>query len=565
MKMRILVKQTTRMGDVLQTSPLIRSLRAKYPDAHITYMVRRMGRIIAEHNPDVDEVFIYDEDQMFLDLRAQDSDRLLRAYETAESLIQRIRDGRYDVAYNCTHSISSAMLLKLADIPNVVGAHLSDDWQFVLRGQWVNYFFTSVFHREYNDLNLCDILGRFAQEAPPSRQLVLDVTDEDRAFVTDMLGRRRIGPDDFVVCFQLGASEDNKRWSEAHFAALGRMLSESRDAKIILVGVQEEEKFGKVFEEHAPGLATHLFGQTSVSQLAALLEHANLLVTNDTGTMHIAAAVGCPIVLVSVGYVHFRETGPYGEGHYAIERRREYVGRADDVPGGLEERTLILPRQVLWVADRLLSEDSAGPLGQSAVADDLAEVDVYVTRFSPDGCLQWYPVLRRPMTERDFLRIAYRAMWLDYLGENRDTVKEQENLRALLGFYDALEDTDVPVMASLLHKKFEGLAELARRGIQETEALIGCLETGRIAKAQTAVHTLVALDEEMRVFGELHSQCRPLVLISRFERDNLEGADPRLLAQTTLQIYRDCHDRAVLTSSKISLLQELWHDISGRR
>ena len=77
--MRILVDQTTRMGDVLQTSPLIRAIKEKHPDAHITLLVRKMGKIIAERHPDVDDVLIYDEDAMFLHLRAQDSDRLLQA------------------------------------------------------------------------------------------------------------------------------------------------------------------------------------------------------------------------------------------------------------------------------------------------------------------------------------------------------------------------------------------------------------------------------------------------------------------------------------------------------
>ncbi len=60
--MRILVMQTTRMGDVLQTTPLVRALRCKYPDAHIAYMVRNMGKAIAQRNPDVNEVLVHEED-----------------------------------------------------------------------------------------------------------------------------------------------------------------------------------------------------------------------------------------------------------------------------------------------------------------------------------------------------------------------------------------------------------------------------------------------------------------------------------------------------------------------
>jgi len=546
--MRILVMQTTRMGDVLQTSPLVRGLKQMHPGAHVTMMVRRMGRTMAERNPDVDDVFVYDEDSMFLDLRAQDSDRLLRAYRKAEEYIQQIRDGRFDVAYNCTHSIASAMLLKLAGVPEVVGAHLSDDWQYVLRGPWTNYFFTSVFHRAYNDLNLCDITRRFVPDAPPAAELVFEVREEDRAFARELLEEHGVGPDDTVVCFQLGASESNKRWSEAHFAGLARLLSEQRGARIVLLGVDEEAAFGEAFEEHAPGLAVHLFGKTSIPQVAALLERASLLVTNDTGTMHVATAVGCPIVLVSVGYVHFRETGPYGAGHYAVEWRRSSLGRPDGVPGGLDERSLIRPEQVLRVVDMALAGGAAPVIDEDSL---LATVDVFQSQFAPDGCLQWGPVLRRPLTQRDLLRIAYRAMWLDYLGVQRDSEVERESLEGALGRYRMPEVESVSAWCEQLGTVFSELAALAQRGIEETERLLGFLpESAR--KAQQSVQELIRLDEEMRLFGELHAPCRPLVLISKFERDNLEGADPLVLAQTTLQIYRDCHDRAELLCTKLA-------------
>ena len=110
--MRILVAQMTRMGDMLQNSPLTRALRLRYPNAHITAMVRPMARGIAERNPDIDEIIVYEEDAMFLDLRSRDSERLLRAYRTAEALVNDLNARKFDVIYNCTHSIASAMLMK---------------------------------------------------------------------------------------------------------------------------------------------------------------------------------------------------------------------------------------------------------------------------------------------------------------------------------------------------------------------------------------------------------------------------------------------------------------------
>lgn len=559
--MRILVMQTTRMGDVLQTTPLIRALRRKYPGAHIAYMVRNMGKAVASRNPDVNEVLVHEEDGMYLDMRSDDSDRFLRAYRTAEDQIARLREGRYDVAYNCTHSIASSMLLKLAHIPKVVGAHLSDDWQYVLRGRWVNYFYTSVFHREYNDLNLCDISQRFLDGAEPQRRLVLETNEEDETFAGKLLRRHGIAPSDFVVCMQLGASEDSKRWAEARFAGLARLLADRYNARIVLVGVREEAPLGQAFEQHAPGIAVHLYGETSIPQLAAVLKRARLLVTNDTGTMHIAAAVDCKVLLVSVGFVHFRETGPYGEGHCAIEWRRARIGRADNVPGGLDERDLIQPEQAMRAVEYLLKLDTDGPIRQMDESPEMTPVDLFTTRFASDGCLAWYPVLRRPITERDLLRIAYRAMWIQHLsGLSQPLISNpQSSAASHLWYYDPPDPNLLTARGPELVSHFEKLATIARRGIAWTEELLVCLrQTRGMKRARQIASELARLDEEMRVFSEVHPCCKPLALIARYERDNLEGSDPLNLAETTLGIYKDCEARASLVREKLlALLREI--------
>ncbi len=565
--MRILVMQTTRMGDVLQTTPLVRALRCKYPDAHIAYMVRNMGKAIAQRNPDVNEVLVHEEDEMYLDMRSDDSDRFLRAYRTAEAQIARLRDGRYDIAFNCTHSIASSMLLKLAGIPKVVGAHLSDDWQYVLRGRWINYFYTSVFHREYNDLNLCDISQRFLEDVDPQRRLVFETNEEDEAFADDLLRRHGIAPSDFIVCLQLGASEDSKRWAEIRFAELARLLAGKYKAKILLVGVREEAHLGQVFEQHAPGIATHLYGETTIPQLAAILKRARLLITNDTGTMHIAAAMDCKVLLVSVGFVHFRETGPYGEGHCAIEWRRAHIGRADNVPVGMDERALIQPEQVMRAVEYLLENDGDGPIRQMDESPEMVPVDLYTTRFASDGCLAWYPVLRRPITDRDLLRIAYRAMWLQHLSGLAQTSPSDlpsPATRHLL-YYNPPDPDLVNVRGPELASRFEKLATLARRGIEWTEELLVCLKQTRGVKhARQIAAELARLDEEIRVFSEVHPCCKPLALIARYERDNLEGSDPLNLAETTLGIYKDCETRALLMREKLlALLKAIGHCQSG--
>ncbi|GMV90370.1 MAG: hypothetical protein AMXMBFR82_01480 [Candidatus Hydrogenedentota bacterium] len=554
---RVLVTQMTRMGDVLQTSPLIRSLKELHPNAYIAVMVRQMGRAIAECNPDIDEVIVYEEDDMFLDLKSEDSDRFLRAYQCADSHVRSLREGRFDVVYNCTHSLSSAILLKLAGIPRVIGAHLSDDFRYVFRGRGPNCFLTNIMNRDLNELNLCDMFRYFVDDPPPSPGLVLSVTDSDRDAARRLLAGEGISDSDFLVCFQLGASDKDKRWPEAQFAALAQSLQESRNAKVVLLGVATEGYLGETFEKHAPGLATHLFGKTDIPQLAAVLERAAVLVTNDTGTMHIAAAVDCPIVLTSVGYVHFRETGPYGEGHYAIERRRSHLGRSDirhddSNAGGMTAA------QVLRVVDLAIAQRDSGQASTISDDSELANMDIYRSAFAPDGCLHWYPVIQRTIAVQDLIRLAYRTMWVEYLSGNADKRAEDAFLIDVLACYTSGHSHECAMATREAVKSLERLAELSQQGARVTEKLLDILSKGKSMKlAQQVVADLMRLDEDIRLFGEVNSACKPLVAIARFERDNLEGADPIVLAKTTLEIYRGMFARARLTGRKLARILEL--------
>lgn len=555
---RILVAQMTRMGDVLQTSPLVRALKQRYPDAHVTAMVRRMGKGIAECNPDIDDIIVYDEDETYLDLRSEDADRLLKAYDDADAYVQRLKEGRFDIAYNCTHSLCSAMLFKLAGIPEVVGAHLSKDWRYVWRGRGPNYFITSVLHREANDLNICDSFRFFMDDPPAAHGLVMEIDDRARAQANAILSQHGIADRDFLVCFQLGASDRDKRWEEDRFAHLAKLLVARHNARVALLGVESEAPLGTSFERYAPGVAAHLFGKTSIPQLAAILERTRVLVTNDTGTMHIAAAVRCPIVLLSVGYVHFRETGPYGCGHCAIEVRRDDAGRSDMRGRDAAGERGILAEHALRAVDLVLTRDGGVPTLDDD--EELAAVELHWSDFAADGCLQWYPIIRRAASEADVVRMAHRPMWLEYFrgghasdANDCDGKREAESVQTIARRYAPMTE---PAFWESARESLEGLARLADRGCATTADLLTALKSqSSMRRAHGLVRNLMALDEDIRVYAELNRACKPLVAIARFERDNLEGAEPLALAQTTLRIYEDLSERARAMIQKLALVK----------
>ena len=533
---RILVLQLTRLGDVLQTTPLLSTLRQRHPHARITLVVRPMGKPAAERIPCVDELIVYDEDSLFGDLRAGDSDRMLAAFNKIDAFVQRLRAGRHDAAYNCTHSIASAMLLRLAQIPRVIGAHMSDDWQFLVRRAWPNYFFTSALHRAHNDLNLCDLNARFVDDVVPARTLTFAVNDADRAAASRLLAAHGIDPAQRPIAVQLGASDVYKRWPPEKFAAAVLPLVAETAAPVVLLGVDAEASLGAAFEAVAPRVATHLYGKTTVPLAAAILERSQLLLTNDTGTQHLAAAVRCPVVLVSVGYVHFRETGPYAAGNVAVEGIQH---------GHLGDDGAIQPEHVAAAASYVLH----GELPMASASWD--NVGMYASTFAPDGCLAWYPLIRRTATSADIVRQAYRMMWLHELDAAWTAERERAAFNAWRGHFHGSDHAHIQET----QREAMELAGIAGRGMALVPRLLDAIDSRNIAAASAITAGLSGIDREIRIFGAMHEVLRPITAIAGYERDNLENAPAVVLAQESLARYKRVHARAQRLSVKLDLLR----------
>ena len=540
--MRILVSQITRMGDVIQTSPLVQAVRARHPDAHIAMLVRPMGRIPAERTAGVDEVIVYEENPMYHAMSKGDSDQYLRAYREAEKFVRILQAGQFDKVYNCSHSLASGMLKRAAGLKNVLGVDHTEDWRFVLRGPWATFFFATVHVREYTPFNLCDTNRHLDQPADDPMPLSFVVTDEDRAAARGILEDNGIAPGEEYVCMQIGASDDNKRWSEARFAALAHAIQQKHGYRIVLVGVESEAVYGQQFEQIAPGLAVHLFGKTSLTELAAVVEGAEALVTNDTGTMHVAAAVGCPVTLVSVGYVYFRETGPYRAGCVAVEKRMNEMVRDGWSTALTPEENQPLPQHVEKAFELTLALKNGDASAMIQPSPMWKDVYLHVSDRAPDGCIEWYPLISRPPSEVDIMRVAYRAMWLELLdgkpnpGEEASRAEQMRHWPPDAARIRGIVDTNKPLFAELKQRADEGIAT--------TQQLLDALMSKELSRAKELVAELIRTDEAIRILGDIHRHVKPLSMTARFYRDNLEGADAMVLAQDTLTIYRNLSAQA---------------------
>jgi len=559
---RILVVQLTRIGDTLQSTPLLAGLKAKYPDSHIAVLVRPGLERVIETNPAVDEIIVFDSQPLLDSLIKQDSGGLLRSYDAARRLVDQLRAKQFDVAINLTHSRFSAILLRLVGCPDTRGMALSDDWMRVIRGAWPTYFINSVFNRAYNDFNIMDVYRRFGgTDLPPCPRPVMPISDDDRTYADGLLRDSGITETDRIACFQLGASDTSKQWPTQSFAALGDLLVKELGTRIVLVGTESERPLGDQVRAAMHEPAAMMFGNTNLTQLAALLERAEFLVTNDTGVMHVASTVGTPIIALSFSYVYFRETGPYGEGHVVVQAAIECAPCRPNQPCGDPRCKLCIRPEHVLDAVRLAGQYRDGTLEQLPDSTETNEVGYYVSRFGPDGFIEYRPVIRRPVSSEELVNIVYRTVWRDSLdGITSDPAHLRTALAESLDAYTRDGEKLMPEIERSV-AGFRRFATLAEEGVAKARRLTvlsrSSVDAEKKRTIQAIVKELMALDRKLTAEGRALDAVRPLAALFSFEKENLEGTDFTKLTEGTLELYTAAALRARTMADRLETALDL--------
>jgi ADP-heptose:LPS heptosyltransferase len=313
----IVVVNFTRMGDLVQSGPLLRSLKTAHPAARLTTVVFNAFADVARRLPMVDDVVAFDVDRWVPLLDARRGD-LQSAFADAAEFLADSRLTNVDLLYNLAHTPQSATLCALMRPRQALGRIRLDDGQMIVRGEWFNYLFSVMDVRTFNPFNLVEIYLRAGSGGGTAHALELRVSDDDRAQASRLLIEAGIQPDARYVVFQPGASSPSRQWPPACFAQLAVQLH-AQGFAVVVVGSRDELPLAENIVSLSRRQAVSLVGRTDVGTLAAILEGAHRLVSNDTGTIHLAAAVGTPSVGIYLGPASAKDTAPYGNGHVVIE------------------------------------------------------------------------------------------------------------------------------------------------------------------------------------------------------------------------------------------------------
>jgi len=225
----------------------------------------------------------------------------------------------YDLLINLTHDWGSSYLSGKINAESKTGRVHSPDNEIVIAGKWGKYLFGMSRNQRDNLLNLVDIyMGMAGVKSRPTEKYLPINSERDRE-CTRKMSDCGFGVGKLSIGFQLGASRSSKRWPVEAFVRLGERLVDHMGAQIVLFGSEGDASLGDRFQTSAAYPTVDLIGQTSVTDLSSCYKEMDVLVGNDTGPLHIAAAVGTRVVGLFMSTAYFGVTGAYGPGHVAVQ------------------------------------------------------------------------------------------------------------------------------------------------------------------------------------------------------------------------------------------------------
>ncbi|MGC1878507.1 MAG: lipopolysaccharide heptosyltransferase II [Rhabdochlamydiaceae bacterium] len=293
----IIVRMPNWIGDLVMATPVLRDLRKAYPEAHITAMCRSPICELLKEDPEIDELFCFSKASGF------------GRREERRNIIEKLRKGKYDLGILLTHSFSSAWWFWLGKIQNRLG--------YECNGRKLLLTHSLPFPQNLQNQHLVvtykmllEPLGIPVSDTPPRLYLSLKEMSDART----LLRQHGIPEGVLIVGINPGATYGSaKCWLPERFREVTERLLRNRDVYIVYFGDQATTSLVKEICAGLPSRVINLAGMTSLRELSSLISHCDVILTNDSGPMHIADAIGTPIVAL-FGSTSEVVTGPYRSG-----------------------------------------------------------------------------------------------------------------------------------------------------------------------------------------------------------------------------------------------------------
>jgi lipopolysaccharide heptosyltransferase I len=292
----ILLIKPSSLGDIVHAMPTCAAIRRAYPNARLTWLVKREWAGLVERIDGVDRVWPVES--------------TLTGWL---SQVPLLRTEGFDLVVDLQGLFRSAAIGWFSKSPLLVGfanGREGSPWFYSRRVPVPQ----SEMHAVDRYLLVAEAVGARESGTP---EFQFRIPNRDHEEIDRLLSRSGVTPGTSWVAMNVSARWPTKRWPAASFAEVADRLQQERIGTVVMIGGPEERADVAAVSAMMKMASINLAGATTVGLLPALLSKASVLITNDSGPMHVAAAVGTPIVAL-FGPTSAVRTGPYGMGHHVL-------------------------------------------------------------------------------------------------------------------------------------------------------------------------------------------------------------------------------------------------------
>lgn len=303
--MNILIVKLSAIGDVIHTLPSLAALRRLYPNAHITWVVEEAAADIVKSHPYLNAVIVSRRKSWSKDILNY---KFLKPLFNMCLLIKELRRRRYDLVIDFHGLFKSSIIVLLSSGKRKLGYDSLQE----LSGLFLNEKIPEDMNKHAVDryLDLPRYLGANIDKA----KFVLPQNNDAEAKVKSLMSKYNLDGKNFIAINPI-AYWETKLWDDDNFARLADLIKNNLKMNIVFTGSEKRSNEGITSKMKTKGI--NLGGQTTLLELAYLYKKARLVITTDSGPMHLAAAIGTPVVAL-FGPTDPARTGPYGEGHTIV-------------------------------------------------------------------------------------------------------------------------------------------------------------------------------------------------------------------------------------------------------
>ncbi len=269
----ILLIKLRYLGDVVLCTPVLPLLRKQFPDAKIIFLVNQGTAEVLQNNPYLDDVWVLPRPSWWQQVK----------------FIWRVREAKFDTVIDLTDGDRAAFLSWLTGAPVRLGFNRDRLWRGKLYTQVLPSAYGSMHMVDYHQQALVG-LGIHKSVGAPEVYVSSEVGEQVEREIDDLFEKGQS-----LVLIHPTARYHFKAWPLERFAAVADWLS-GQGIRVVLIGNQREILIGQQILNLTTHKPVNLMGSTGISQLTTLMKRSHLLIGNDGGPIHIAAAVGCPVL-----------------------------------------------------------------------------------------------------------------------------------------------------------------------------------------------------------------------------------------------------------------------------